>query len=242
MNKFATALLTIVAATITLGISMNAFGFLGFGGTSWKEEVVLHDGSKIVVERNAVRRGRHEIGQTPPIGEETLSLTVPESGKRVVWKGEYSKEVGSIELMPLLLDIVQGVPYLVTNPAGCVAYNKWKRPNPPYIVFRYQNDGWQQIDLKDLPEEIKTPNLIISSPDDKAKQNGKSVIPAADIFRINVESSRAPEYSSILRKPLAEKQMVEMCDVLVKYRGYWVQPNSSAGRAVIDGIIERQSK
>jgi hypothetical protein len=195
-----------VVALITLGISMTAYaGLFGIGGTSWKEEVVLHDGTKIVVERDAVRRGRHEIGQAPPIGEETLSFAVPESGKRIVWKAEYSKEVGSIELLPMQIDIVLGVPYLVTSPAGCLAYNKWKRPNPPYVVFRYLADAWHQIELKDLPDEIKTPNLIISSPDDKAKQNGKPVIPAADIFRINVESARAPEYGSILRKPLAEK-------------------------------------
>ncbi len=41
-------------------------GALPFGGDSWKEEVLLHDGSKIVVERMVKRGGRHEVGQKPP--------------------------------------------------------------------------------------------------------------------------------------------------------------------------------
>ena len=41
-----------IGLILTLGMSMNAdAGFLGFGGDSWKEEVLLHDGSKIIVER-----------------------------------------------------------------------------------------------------------------------------------------------------------------------------------------------
>jgi hypothetical protein len=38
-------------------------GLFGLGGTSWKEEVLLHDGSTILVDRSVVRGGRHEIGR-----------------------------------------------------------------------------------------------------------------------------------------------------------------------------------
>ncbi len=51
------------------GAAMSACaGVPAPGGTSWREEVLLHDGSKIVAERFVLRRGRHEIGQRPPIG------------------------------------------------------------------------------------------------------------------------------------------------------------------------------
>jgi len=43
-------------------------------GIAGKEEVLLHDGSKLIVERTVERGGRHEIGQPPPIKVESLSL------------------------------------------------------------------------------------------------------------------------------------------------------------------------
>ena len=62
----------------TLGVSMNAdAGLFGFGDPSWKEEVLLHDGSKIVVERSQSYGGRHEIGQSSPVKEQTITFTVP---------------------------------------------------------------------------------------------------------------------------------------------------------------------
>lgn len=192
-----------VVALVALGVSMNAFGFLGLGGTSWKEEVLLHDGSKIIVERHVELGGRHEIGQRSMITENTLSFTMPQTGQRIAWKGEYAKEIGYTELLPMQLGIVRGVPYLVTRPVGCLAYNKWKRPNPPYVVFRYQNDAWQQITVKELPEEIQKPNLIISSPDIEGERAGQNPIPATEITRINAEHARDLQYRTILREPMA---------------------------------------
>ena len=43
---------------------MNAeAGLFGIGGDSWKEDVLLHDGKKLIVERSQTYGGRHEIGQ-----------------------------------------------------------------------------------------------------------------------------------------------------------------------------------
>jgi hypothetical protein len=189
------------AALLTLGVSMNAFGFLGFGGTSWKEEVLLHDGSKIVAARYAKREGRHEIGQKPPIKEETLTFKNPGTGEQITWKRDLAPDVGYADLKPIALDVVQGIPYLVTTPVGCLAYNKWGRPNPPYVVYKYSADAWRQIELQDLPKVIEVPNLIISSADIEAEKNGKNPVPAADIARLNVSLTQ-PQYSSIRREAL----------------------------------------
>jgi hypothetical protein len=239
MNKFATALLTIVAATITLGISMNAFGFLGFGGTSWKEEVLLHDGSKIIAERHAKREGRHEIGQQPPIKEETLTFVVPSTNRRVTWKREMAPDVGYADLKPIALDILQGTSYLVTTPVGCLAYNKWKRPNPPYVVYKNDGTAWQQIELRDLPKEIEVPNLIISSADIEAEKNGKNPVPAADIAQLNVPLTQ-PQYSSIRREALPEARIIEMCGDMVLYRGHWIMRGSKPAKRRVDRMIDQQ--
>ena len=143
--KYAKVSLFLLVVFAILGAGMNAYAFLGLGGTSWKEEALLHDGQKIIVERWVHRGGRHEIGQRPPIKEQSLTFTMPSSKQTITWKVEFCKEVGYADLSPIMLGIVNGTPYLVTQPVACLAYNKWARPNPPYIVFRYTNKAWPAI-------------------------------------------------------------------------------------------------
>lgn len=189
---------------LMMGAGMNAdAGFLGFGGTSWKEEVLLHDGSKIIVKRSVERGGRHEIGQQPPIKEQSLTFMLPTTNESVTWKTAFSEDVGLADFKPILLDIAHGRAYIVTTTMGCLAYNKWGRPNPPYVSFKYEGTEWKRIPLQELPLELKTPNLIISSPDNEAEKIGKSIIPAETIKQFNSELTQ-PEYKTILREPLAK--------------------------------------
>jgi hypothetical protein len=196
---------------LTMGVSMSAdAGFFGFGGDSWKEEVLLHDGSKLIVERTVERGGRHEIGQQPPIKTESLTFTLPTTDERVTWKNEYSQDVGFADFMPMLLDVFQGSAYMVSAPAGCVSYNKWGRPNPPYVVLKYEGKEWKRTPLQELPGEIKTPNLIVSSPDNKIEQIGKRFVTAEDIKKIN-SSLTQPEYKTILREAVKGGEGLTSC-------------------------------
>jgi hypothetical protein len=217
-------LLSVIAVILAMGASMNAeAGLFGLGGTSWKEEVLLHDGTKIVVERTIDRGGRHEIGQQPPIKSQSLTLILSTTNERVTWKSEYSEDVGYADLKPILLGIVQGTAYVVTTPVGCLAYNKWKRPNPPYIFLKFLDYRWQQIELQDLPAELKIPNLIISSPDNEVEKLGKSFVTAADIAKLN-SSLTQPEYRTILREPVLNGDSITNCEVLVRYKCGWGAP------------------
>jgi hypothetical protein len=90
---------------------------------------------------------------------------------------------------------------LVVKPMGCMSYNKWGRPNPPYVIFKYGGKIWQRIALQELPAMIKTPNLIPSSPDDEAKKTGQRIVSAETIKRM-YEDYRQPEYKTILREAL----------------------------------------
>ena len=190
---------------LIFGVSMSAeASFLGFGGTSWKEEALLHDGNKIIVTRTVERGGRHEIGQQPPIKEQSLSFALPGTNESVNWKTEFSEDIGMADFKPILLDIAQDRAYIVTAPMGCLAYNKWGRPNPPYVIFKYDGRNWQHITIQELPAEIKAPNLIISSPDSEVAQMGKSFITVEAVKRSNGELTQ-PEYKTILREPLANE-------------------------------------
>ncbi len=217
---------------LMMGVGMNAdAGLFGLGGTSWKEEVLLHDGGRIIVERSVERGGRHEIGQQPPIKEQSLTFILPSTNEEVTWEDKLTEDVGSANFLPKLLDIHKGTAYLVAHPMGCLSYNKWGRPNPPYVIFKYDGKAWQRITLQELPAEIKTPNLIPSSPDDEAKKTGQRIVSAETIKKM-YEDYRQPEYKTILR--VAVRGVESSCPEMVFYKGAWVGPGDSIGKRMMD--------
>ena len=191
------------------------------GGTSWKEEVLLHDGSKIIVERSVERGGRHEVGQKPPYSEQSLSFVMPGTRQTIQWEDRYSKDIGTANFLPMLLDISEGAAYLVASPMGCLSYNKWGRPNPPYVVFKHSGKSWQRVPLKELPETIKTPNLIFSMPDIEVERSGARFMSAAMIKAIRAGYRRS-EFRTILREPV--KGGITSCEELVHYKCGWGAP------------------
>ncbi|MDP2804817.1 MAG: hypothetical protein Q8O24_02630 [Gallionellaceae bacterium] len=218
---------------LMMGVSMSACS------KSWKEEVQLHDGSKIVVERMVDRGGRHEIGQESPIKEQSMVFDLPTTNERITWKTEFSKDIGLADFKPILLDIVQGKTYIVTTPMGCLAYNKWGRPNPPYVAFKYEGKEWKRIQLQELPAEINTPNLIISSPDDEVGKIGKSFVPTEIIKKLNGELTQ-PEYKTILREPLPAARINEMCEPMVHYKCGWTgtRPDGTFDKEFMDRMCK----
>lgn len=218
------------------GTKMDALGFLGLSNTlSWKEEVQLHDGTKIIVLRSLIRKGRHEIGQMPPIKEHSITFTLPGSDKPITWASEYTEDIGHSNFGLLALDIVNGVPYIVSSLTGCLAYNKWGRPNPPYIFFKYENQQWKQIPLAEFPIEIKQPNVLLYLDDKQVKTEEKHLgyVSADSIKKLN--SSLKQEYlKSILRTPLKPGSAGVSCPEMVFYKGAWVGPGDSIGRRMMD--------
>jgi hypothetical protein len=180
-------------------------GLLDFGGTSWKEEVHLHDGSTIIVERSVVRGGRHEVGQEPPIKEQSLTFRLPNTKEEVVWEDKFTEDVGGANFLPMLLEMAQGTVYLVAYPMGCISYNKWNRPNPPYVVFVYKEKNWHRVSLQELPIEIFMPNLIFSSPDREAKKLSQDIVSAETIKKI-YDRYKQPEYKTIMREALPNER------------------------------------
>lgn len=192
----------IIGLVWVLGMSMNAdAGLFGFGGTSWKEEALQNDGSTIIVERLVERGGRHVIGQEPPIKHQRLSFIMPGTNQIVAWEDKFSDDIGSASFLPMLLAISKDSAYLVVNPMGCLSYNKWGRPNPPYVVFKYQNKAWQRIPLQELPSEHKQLNLSFSSPDKAAKAATNGLLSVAQIKKWNSDDVTLPVYRTIVRTP-----------------------------------------
>lgn len=189
---------------LMMGASMNTdAGLFGVGGDSWKEEVLLHDGSKIIVKRSQSYGGRGEIGQGTPIREYNISFTLSSSSKPIEWKSEYSEDVGRANLHPLALHVLSGTPYIITEPNLCLAYNKWGRPNPPYVIFKYDGKEWQRITMKELPVEFKDINLVNDTKDDAKHLVDASVVTAEAVKRFNSDLKQL-QHKTILREPYPE--------------------------------------
>lgn len=228
MSKIYWKVLKLISITVVLGASLTACG-----SSSWKEEVLLHDGTKIIVERSVNRGGRHEIGQPAPIKDQSLTFIMPDTKQKVVWEDNFTEDIGGANFLPMMLDISKGMAYLVVYPMGCLSYNKWGRPNPPYVIFKYENGAWKRIKFAEFPAEFKDFNLISSSPDETAKKlavNG--LVSAEKIKQLDIDHTgyMPPEYKTILIEPIKANTLGTdgssvNCEVMVRFEGGWAGPD-----------------
>ena len=195
--------LAIVLLILGGGVSVFALG----DNTRWKEEVLLHNGQKLIAERSQTYGGQHEVGQKPPVKEQKLAFNLPGSNRTITWKSEYSEDLGRANLNLLALHVLNGTPYIVTEPNLCLAYNKWGRPNPPYVLFKYDGKAWQRIPLSKLPAKFKSINVVINTLEHADEMSKQGMTPVADVMEFNGSLLRYPsahaEYKTILREPLA---------------------------------------
>lgn len=208
----------------------------GIEGDSWKEEVLLHDGQKIVVERSQTYGGRHEVGQSVPAKEHTIRFTLPNTSNTITWTSEYGEGLGRTNFNLLALHIKQSTPYLIVEPNLCLAYNKWGRPNPPYLIFKWEASAWSRINIAELPTEFSTINLIVNNSRIEEIQKNSQRTGYVPVEYVKVMNGRLPqpEYRSILREAMAQEQIASMCDELVNYKGHWIDPRNPFARKYID--------
>jgi hypothetical protein len=210
-----------IGVVLTLGgsLSVNA-GLFGLGGDSWKEEVLLHDGQRIIVQRTQSYGGRSEPGQSGPIKEHTIRFTLPGTSQTITWTSEYGEDLGRINFNLLAVHVLDGIPYVVAEPNLCLSYNKWGRPNPPYVFFKYEANTWQRIPLEQLPAEFKTINVAHNTIGRDAQDLVQmGLVPVEKVKAMNVSSN--PLYRSILREPM--KGMERGCGVKFSNgKGTWL--------------------
>lgn len=208
---------------LIMGVSMSAgAGIFGFGGDSWKEEVLLHDGQKIIVKRYQSYGGRHEIGQSGSIKEQEITFTLPNTSKTFTFKSEYSDDIGGRNFELLALHILSGTPYIVARPWLCLAENKWGRPNPPYVIFKHNGNEWQRIPLSVLPSVFKDINLVVNSGgvEEKEKITSQPIVSAELVKKLNGELTQ-PEYHTILREPVKRVGPVGCSEMIYDGKGGW---------------------
>lgn len=221
---------------LMMEISINAnAGLFGSSDVHWKEEVQLHDGRIIIVDRSQSYGGRHEIGQSQPIKSQEIRFTVPGTTKVITFKSEYNKDIGRSDFDLVALHLLNSTPYIVTTPNLCLSYNKWGRPNPPYVIFRHDGSIWRQINLNGFPSQFKEINLVAESKGNEKAIVAQPIVSAELVKKLN-SSLRQPEYRKIYREPIkrgtAESSV--NCEEVVFYKGAWVSPGDSIGKRMMD--------
>lgn len=203
--------------------SINMCGYLGIGGhLKWREEVLLHDGSKIIVQRWQKRFNVYTLEKSSLIQRQSLSFTHPKTKENIVWKSGPTEGINTINLTLIALHIKDNTSYIITRPYGCFAHNKWGRPNPPYVIFRYEDEKWKRIPLEALPLEFSNNNLIMSIDeiDEKEILRGPNLISAEMVKKRNDRDYRAI-YKSIVRSPIPQIGPEGCSKMMYEGRGVW---------------------
>lgn len=176
---------------------------------TWKEEVLLHDGKKIIVERSDTYDSSmpHELGQSPPLAEHKTTFIIPSVHQQVIWKSNNRSMADPEHLTLLALDFVGEVPFIATTPNRSFAYGKWGSPNPPYVFFKYVGE-WKRVPLEEFPEQFKINVLVRSrqhAPYKKkviTENHTHGFVRALTVAELNREPGSSRKYYSILRTPL----------------------------------------
>ncbi|MBK9160230.1 MAG: hypothetical protein IPM27_01435 [Nitrosomonadales bacterium] len=183
---------------LMMGVSMSACS----ATMRWKEEVLLHDGQVIVAERHYNLGGYAYLdsSERTPLNE-TVTFNLPGTNKQIIWKNDFNDAVPEPNsLNHFRFDVVKGIPYLATYPAGCISYNKWGRPNPPQVLFKYEGEQWRRIALAELPPELvgTSANVIVGRPASSLLK------PFYTVEGVNSKNYyvRTPEYKTILREAI----------------------------------------
>lgn len=223
----------VVVSLAIMGASMQADAFDGKAG--WKEEVLLHDGTKLIVDRFQIYGGYAEpASRERSLVEEQWMFQIPGSGEKVVWKSDFRRPPDGDSLMLLQLNFINRVPYIATTPAGCLAYNHWGRPNPPYIFFKYDGKSWQRISANEFPVLFKESNVVIGRPD----QNHRTGLLTVEMIK-EENHLLEPHLKRIVREPITGGPTA--CEKQVHYKCGWfgTRPDGTLNKEFADRMCDR---
>lgn len=160
--------LPFAALVLYLAISFPVFAF-STRTESWSEDALLHDGRIIKVSREVEWTFQFLGGDSgSPVFMKSwpdkfwLKFTHPDTHKTIKWQGEQYFE-------PILLDIVDNIPYLVVMGSPNKSTEKiYGCPELPYIYLRYEEGFWGKwvpIPVEQAPSVLQEANLSPEYPD-----------------------------------------------------------------------------
>ena len=133
---------------------------------SWTEDVVLHDGRQIKVEREVdwtFRIASGDAGSGFQLFKNWpdrfwLKFKHPDTHETIKWQGEQHYN-------PVLLDIVDGIPYLVVYGSGSKETEAvYGCPELPYTYLKYESGffgKWSPVPVEKAPNVLQDANLSV---------------------------------------------------------------------------------
>jgi len=143
----------------------------------WKEEILLHDGRKIIAQREDVEGGWAEPGQSGSAQKRTITFPDPDIPSK-----QYTHQItGSSNY--LLLDFENGVPWLIVY-VGPFSFDT-KCPVDTYETFTQINGAWRSVSYSTLPKRFNKPNMATTyTPDMPDLRRHGKILTADEINRI----------------------------------------------------------
>jgi hypothetical protein len=146
-------------AMLLLLVSSRSFAL---DTVDWTEDALLHDGQTLKVSLRATNRVDASMPwpgyfnfQKSSLDTFRIEFRHPGTRARIVWEGIRG-------FPPILLDVLDGVPYLVVlgrpNKESSAVYGC---PELPYIYLRYSVTGWNPIPVEQAPAELRKPNISV---------------------------------------------------------------------------------
>jgi hypothetical protein len=133
----------------------------------WSEDVVLQDGRRMKVEREISFTFKHSMGDAGSgfsvfknrLSNYRLQFKHPETGEVINWQGEES-------VSPSLLDVIDGVPYLVLSARPTKETERiYGCTELPFIYLRYDTKSqtkWRTVPEDQAPRALKSANLSLA--------------------------------------------------------------------------------
>jgi len=124
----------------------------------WQEEALLDDGQSVMVQREVIFSGprlpwESKRGQS----EWVLRFHDPADSNR---RFEYRSPGG---LAPAAIFFINGHAHVIGNTWRGDAVTYYDCPSPPYVVHRYQDGRWKQVQFAQVPRSVKLLNLALFS-------------------------------------------------------------------------------
>jgi hypothetical protein len=130
----------------------------------WSEDVALQDGRRIKVEREVSYTFEHSIGDAGSgfsvfknrLNNHRLQFNHPKTGEVINWQGEES-------VSPVLLDVIDGIPYLVLSARPTKETERvYGCTELPFVYLQYDTKSqnkWRTVPEDLAPRALKRANL-----------------------------------------------------------------------------------
>ena len=138
---------TLIGLVLLLMILGGGYAWFDYRFPSWKEEVVLPDGRKIVVKQ------RRDFIEGYGTRKTWLTFSLPEMGGERTWEED---------MQPILVTVSkEGRVYVVGWPSGEKQMARYRHPRYGYVAFQWEKETFERVPFTSIPEDLRQEENVI---------------------------------------------------------------------------------